>query len=106
MLFLINKIRCWVNRFIIKLLFNWSAVRKTHNEFALLSSRAWAVRQSSLPLLGEYTLQELLINKADLRAILQARNEVTPPQTEDVLHPGYESRSQPAARGTGEAPPE
>lgn len=54
--------------------------------------------------LGEYTLQELLINKDDLRAVLQERCGITP-QTEDVLHPGYEWRSLPVVRGTGEAPP-
>ncbi|MNN49451.1 iron-responsive transcriptional regulator [compost metagenome] len=59
-----------------------------------------------LQVLDEYTLQDLLVNKDDLRAILQPQNEVTLPQTEDVLHPGYEWRSPPAARGTGEAPQE
>ncbi|MNO27687.1 hypothetical protein D3C76_175670 [compost metagenome] len=62
--------------------------------------------QAYLHLSGEYTLQDLLINKADLRAILQGRNEVTPPQTEDVLHPGYEWRSLPAVHGTDEVPRE
>lgn len=62
--------------------------------------------QAYLQVLDEYTLQDLLINKDDLRAILQERSEVTPPQTEDVLPPGYEWHSLPAVRGTGEAPQE
>ncbi|MNR17055.1 HTH-type transcriptional repressor NsrR [compost metagenome] len=62
--------------------------------------------QAYLQVLDEYTLQDLLVNKDDLRAVLQPQNEVMLPQTEDVLHPGYEWRSPPAARGTGEAPQE
>lgn len=62
--------------------------------------------QAYLQVLHEYTLQDLLINKDDLRAILQQQNQVTPPQTEDALPPGYESHLPPAGHGTGEAPRE
>ncbi len=60
--------------------------------------------QAYLQVLDEYTLQDLLVNKDDLRAILQPQNEVTLPQTEDVLPPGYEWRSPPASHGTVEEP--
>lgn len=60
--------------------------------------------QAYLQVLSEYTLQDLLINRDDLRAILHERSGITPPQTEGVPHPGYEWRSLPAVHGTGEAP--
>lgn len=62
--------------------------------------------QAYLQVLDEYTLQDLLMNKDDLRALLQQQNSVTPRQTEDVLHPGYEPSSPPAVHGTDEAPQE
>ncbi|UQZ36688.1 Rrf2 family transcriptional regulator [Paenibacillus sp. PK3_47] len=58
--------------------------------------------QAYLQVLHEYTLQDLLINKDDLRAILQQQNGFRTPQTEDVPHPGCESHLPPAGRGTGE----
>lgn len=46
--------------------------------------------QAYLQVLDEYTLQDLLINKDDLRAILAPTDQVTPLRTADAPHPGYE----------------
>jgi Rrf2 family nitric oxide-sensitive transcriptional repressor len=46
--------------------------------------------QAYLQVLGEYTLQDLLVNKDDLRAILQESSGVTAPGTAGVPRPGYE----------------
>lgn len=54
--------------------------------------------QAYLQVLDEYSLQDLLVNKDDLRAILQQHNRIAPPQTEDVLHPGNEWGSPSAGR--------
>ncbi|MEK3701625.1 Rrf2 family transcriptional regulator [Paenibacillus sp. FSL R10-2199] len=62
--------------------------------------------QAYLQVLGEYTLEDLLMNRDDLRAILQESSSRATPRTEDVPHPGYEPRSLPAVRGTGEQPQE
>lgn len=62
--------------------------------------------QAYLQVLNEYTLQDLLINKDDLRAILQQQEKVTPPLTTAVPHPGYEWSSQPTGHGTYESPQE
>lgn len=43
-----------------------------------------------LQVLDEYTLQDLLINKDDLRALLVQPEQVMPPRTADAPHPGYE----------------
>lgn len=43
-----------------------------------------------LQVLDEYTLQDLLLNKDDLRAMLQEGGSGATPQTADAPHPGYE----------------
>ncbi|MEK5445980.1 RrF2 family transcriptional regulator [Paenibacillus sp. FSL R7-0331] len=46
--------------------------------------------QAYLQVLDEYTLQDLLINKDDLRALLVQPDQATSPRTTDAPHPGYE----------------
>ncbi|OMF91545.1 Rrf2 family transcriptional regulator [Paenibacillus sp. FSL R7-0273] len=43
-----------------------------------------------LQVLDQYTLQDLLINKDDLRALLAQPDQLMPPRTADAPHPGYE----------------
>ncbi len=62
--------------------------------------------EAYLQVLDEYTLQDLLVNTEDLRALLQMNDPLNPVRTTDAPLPGYEHRSIPAVHETEEAPPE